>query len=119
MSDFSIRFFAAAGRHYLLPEQIPEVEPLRIHQEVVDCEKVCDTDDERYRPVDDCTSHDILSLKPCRRIKDPDAMRHVLTGALNSGKPIEKPQADGTGDIENHFADRDFQIAVRWSRWCC
>jgi hypothetical protein len=35
-------------------------------------------------------------------------MRHVLTGTLNSGKPIEKPQADCAGDVENHFADRNF-----------
>jgi len=35
-------------------------------------------------------------------------MRLFLTGALNPGKPIEKPQADCAGDVENHFADRNF-----------
>jgi hypothetical protein len=42
-----------------------------------------------------------------------------LTGALNSGKPIEKPQTDCAGDVKNHFADRNFQLAIGWSRWSC
>jgi hypothetical protein len=35
-------------------------------------------------------------------------------GALNPGEPIEKPQADRSGYIENHFPDLDFDFTI-WS----
>jgi hypothetical protein len=38
-----------------------------------------------------------------------------LAGALNSSEPIKKPQTRRTGDVENHFADFDFYLAIR----CC
>jgi hypothetical protein len=35
-------------------------------------------------------------------------------GALNPSKPIEKPQTNGSGDIENHLSDLDLDLTV-WS----
>jgi hypothetical protein len=42
----------------------------------------------------------------------------LLAGALNAGKPVEEPQSYCTGDIEDHFADFDFQLTI-WRRRCC
>jgi hypothetical protein len=37
-------------------------------------------------------------------------------GALNASEPIEEPETDGTGDVENHLSDLDFDLTV-WN--CC
>jgi hypothetical protein len=37
----------------------------------------------------------------------PALQRPRLAGALNSSKPIKKPQAHRTGDVKNHLADFD------------
>jgi hypothetical protein len=37
-------------------------------------------------------------------------------GALDSGKPVEKPDAHRAGDVENHFADFYLNFTVRGSR---
>ena len=39
-----------------------------------------------------------------------------LAGALNASKPIEKPQTHRAGDIENHLADLNHQIAISCRR---
>jgi hypothetical protein len=31
---------------------------------------------------------------------------------LNAGKPVKEPQADGTGDVENHLPDFDLEIIL-------
>jgi hypothetical protein len=41
-----------------------------------------------------------------------------LAGALNAGEPIEEPQTDRAGDVENHLADLDFDLTVRSGCGC-
>ena len=32
--------------------------------------------------------------------------------ALNAAKPVEKPKTDCQGDVENHFADLNFDVIL-------
>jgi hypothetical protein len=43
-----------------------------------------------------------------RRLTAHPYRHQQSAGALNSGKPIEKPKPNCTSDIENHLADFDF-----------
>ena len=33
-------------------------------------------------------------------------------GALNAGEPVEEPQTDGTGDVENHLSNLDLDLTI-------
>ena len=32
--------------------------------------------------------------------------------ALDSGEPVEEPQTDGTGDVENHLSNLDLDLTI-------
>lgn len=46
----------------LLSEEIPEVQPLRVHQKMVYCEKIRNAYDQRHYDVNDCHAHRTPSL---------------------------------------------------------
>jgi hypothetical protein len=96
----------------LLPEQVPEVQSLRIHQKVVNRRKIGNTHNQRHYHIDNCLTHRISSLKPYGRSRNPGAQWPCSAGALNSGEPIEEPQTYRAGDVENHPTDSDLKIAI-------
>jgi len=97
----------------LLAEQIPVIQPLHIHQEMIDQREVRDADDGRYQDIENRLTHIALLLNSTTFGDVTSGIRrHVSAGALNAGKPIEKPQADRSGDVENHFSDFDLDLTV-------
>ena len=46
----------------LLSEQVPEVQPLRIHQEMIDCQKIGNANCQGHHHVNDCHAHRTPSL---------------------------------------------------------
>jgi hypothetical protein len=96
----------------LLPEQIPEVQSLRIHQKVINRREIGNANNQRHKHIDNCLTHRISSLKPCGRSRNPNVQRPRLAGALNSCKPIKEPQTHSACDVENHLADFDLHLAI-------
>jgi hypothetical protein len=87
-----------AGRQSLLSKHIQVIQSLHVHEVVIHREKVRHADDRRNQDVPDCLTH--RYLPPSIKL---GLVR--LAGALDAGKPIEKPQAYGAGDVKYHLAD--------------
>jgi hypothetical protein len=61
-------------------------------------------------------SYPLHSLpKPCRNPRSYSPYRPRLTGALNSSKPIKKPQPHRTRNVKYHLPNSDLYLAI----WCC
>jgi hypothetical protein len=103
----------------LLSEQVPEVQPLRIHQEMIDCQKIGNTNCQGHHHVNDCHAHRTPSLDLADIQENLARQRPRSAGALNTGEPIKKPQTHGTGNVENHLADSNFYFAIRRCRGHC
>jgi hypothetical protein len=73
---------------------------------VINQREVGDTNDERDHTVDYCLTHLFSSSRTSRkRLGNSLTQQPYLAGALDAGKPIEKPETNRAGYIENHFAD--------------
>jgi hypothetical protein len=103
----------------LLAEQIPVIQPLHIHQVVIDQSEIRDTDHGGNQDVENRLPHLQLLLNST---KDEGELRMTAAlrsaGALNAGEPIEEPQADRSGDVKNHLADLDLDLTI-WSGCRC
>jgi hypothetical protein len=103
----------------LTAEEIPEIQSLHVHQIMIDHGKIPHCNDERDDHCDDriiqrahalfsSSSFFLLAYISTRRLTAHPYRHQQSAGALNSGKPIEKPNPNCTSDVENHLADFDF-----------
>ena len=102
-------------RAKLLTEHVPEVQALHIHQKMVNHQEVSYADRHRDNPIQNILPHHLLLIRSIKDTKIHTLSGPELAGALNAGKPIEKPQTHRASDVENHLADFNHQITVR----CC
>ena len=96
----------------LLAEQIPIIQPLHIHQEMVDQREIGHADDGRNQNVKNRLTHNCSPPQLNETGNVNSGVQRPSAGALYAGKPIEEPQTDGNGDVENHLADLDLDFTV-------
>jgi hypothetical protein len=104
----------------LFAEQIPIIEPLHIHHVMVDQREISHADHGGNQNIKNCLTHNRAPppLNGKRKVNSGFAALSFSAGALYPGEPIEKPQANGSGNIENHLADFDLDVTVGYSRRC-
>jgi hypothetical protein len=97
----------------LFPEEVPIIEPLHIHQKMIDERKVGQRNSQRHNDIYNSLSHLYSSLRmTARSALSSDLSFTNSAGTLNTGKPIKEPEPHRTGDVKNHLAYLRLHLVV-------